>query len=67
MRGINPLLDWMHQNELEGTSEPAQKCWTDKNNTEFGILFFFPQSVFKELMITAFELSGFRSHASGGN
>lgn len=42
MRGINPLLDWMCQNELclEGTSEPAQKFWPDKHKTQFGISFF---------------------------
>lgn len=70
MKGINPSLDGMCQNELclEGISEPAQKCWPDKHNTKFGIfLFFFSPNVFKELRITAFELSGFRSHASGGN
>lgn len=48
MKRIDPLLDGMCQNELclEGTSEAAQKCWPDKNNTKIGILFF--QSVFKE-------------------
>lgn len=48
MKRIDPVLDGMCQNELclEGTSEAAQKCWPDKNNTKIGILFF--QSVFKE-------------------